>query len=237
MLLWLGLLVSAVFTYLAVRGVDFAGVHEALGESHYWWLAPALGALAIGTAGRALRWQLLFRRETRPPLPRRCRRLVGRHLRQQHPARPRRRGCTRRRAEPTEGHARRGCRDRGDRAALDVLCLLLLLLQSLRGCRRCRGCCPRSFSRSPSLLVSRSLPGCSRARRPAGPCGAAPAGTHSFRRLDARRASRRQPRAGFRRAARLAPLAAALGLTTFSWLWLGLSMWFVLRALQLGLSP
>ena len=69
MLLWAGLFVSAGFTYLAIRGVDFALVRDALAASNYWWLVPALGTLALVVAVRALRWQLLFRRETRPSYP------------------------------------------------------------------------------------------------------------------------------------------------------------------------
>ena len=67
LLLWAGLLISAGFTYFAIRGVDFSLVGDVLARSNYWWLMPAFGALALGIALRALRWQLLFRRETRPP--------------------------------------------------------------------------------------------------------------------------------------------------------------------------
>jgi uncharacterized protein (TIRG00374 family) len=65
---WLGVAISGVFVWLAVRDVDFGEAGRALREASYWLLAPALLALAVGNAIRALRWQSLFERERRPPL-------------------------------------------------------------------------------------------------------------------------------------------------------------------------
>ncbi len=61
-----GIAVSALFTYLAVRHVDFGAFWAALKSIAWWWLAPALAALALGVFLRGLRWRLLFARETRP---------------------------------------------------------------------------------------------------------------------------------------------------------------------------
>jgi uncharacterized membrane protein YbhN (UPF0104 family) len=66
-MVWLGLVVTAVFAYLAVRDVRFADVWHALRASNYWWLVPALFALAIAIFMRALRWRFLFAASTRPP--------------------------------------------------------------------------------------------------------------------------------------------------------------------------
>lgn len=63
---WAGLLVSAVFAYLAVRHVQFGDVWHGLRTSNYWWLLPALVMLAVTVYVRALRWRYLFTRETRP---------------------------------------------------------------------------------------------------------------------------------------------------------------------------
>jgi glycosyltransferase 2 family protein len=60
------LLASALFAYLAVRNVDWSGTADALRKSNYWWLAPALAALAISVAIRVERWRILFRRDQRP---------------------------------------------------------------------------------------------------------------------------------------------------------------------------
>jgi len=67
-LVWGGLVVSALFAYLAVRHVRFREVWDALEASNYWWLVPAFGALVVATVLRAYRWQFLFARETRPPI-------------------------------------------------------------------------------------------------------------------------------------------------------------------------
>ncbi len=62
-----GLACSAVFTYLAVRGVRLSDMWRSLRHSNYWWLLPALGALVLGNLLRGFRWQYLFAAETRPP--------------------------------------------------------------------------------------------------------------------------------------------------------------------------
>jgi uncharacterized protein (TIRG00374 family) len=59
---------TGFFSYLALRGVDFAGVGRALAHSNYGWLVPALGAFGLATLARALRWHALFAPERRPPL-------------------------------------------------------------------------------------------------------------------------------------------------------------------------
>jgi uncharacterized protein (TIRG00374 family) len=59
---------SVVFTFLAVRNVDFAAFREGLTHSNYWWLIPALAVLAVTVALRGLRWRLLFLPGRRPPL-------------------------------------------------------------------------------------------------------------------------------------------------------------------------
>lgn len=67
-LVWLGLAVTAVFAYLAVRDVHFGDVWQALRDSNYWWTLPSLAALALAVFLRAVRWRSLFVRETRPSL-------------------------------------------------------------------------------------------------------------------------------------------------------------------------
>ncbi len=55
-----GIAASAVFGYLAVRGVKFGATRRALGASNAWWLVPSLAALAACVAARVVRWHLLF---------------------------------------------------------------------------------------------------------------------------------------------------------------------------------
>lgn len=65
---WAGILVSALFAYLAVRHVHFRDVWGGLHTSNYVWLVPAFLALAVTVAIRAFRWRLIFRPETRPSM-------------------------------------------------------------------------------------------------------------------------------------------------------------------------
>jgi uncharacterized protein (TIRG00374 family) len=67
-LVWVGLVVSGLLTYLAVRDVRAGAVWVALKEADYPLLLPAAGALAAAVVVRAVRWRLLFRPTSRPPL-------------------------------------------------------------------------------------------------------------------------------------------------------------------------
>ena len=60
-------LLAAVFTYLAVRGVNWHSAWRALERCDAWWLLPAMGAFAAQTVLRAMRWRSLFARGRRPP--------------------------------------------------------------------------------------------------------------------------------------------------------------------------
>jgi uncharacterized protein (TIRG00374 family) len=64
-----GFAVSAVFTYLAVRGTDWERFRRGLASSRYPWLIPAAATLAAGVVLRAARWRLLFPPAARPPFP------------------------------------------------------------------------------------------------------------------------------------------------------------------------
>ena len=63
-----GLAVSILFTYLAVRDVDFDVFWDGLRESNPAWLVPAFLVLALAVLVRSIRWRLLFPPATRPPL-------------------------------------------------------------------------------------------------------------------------------------------------------------------------
>jgi uncharacterized membrane protein YbhN (UPF0104 family) len=65
-LVWIGLAVSAVFTYLALRNVHFREVWAGLRASNYLWVIPSVALVGAGLALRALRWRLLFVAATRP---------------------------------------------------------------------------------------------------------------------------------------------------------------------------
>ena len=60
-------LLAAVFTYLAVRGVNWHKAWRALERCDAWWLVPAMVAFTAQTLMRAMRWRSLFGHEHRPP--------------------------------------------------------------------------------------------------------------------------------------------------------------------------
>jgi uncharacterized protein (TIRG00374 family) len=67
-LIWAVALASTLgFGYLAIRDAHPDEVWDALQEANIWWVVPSFAVLAVSVAVRALRWQLLFQRETRPP--------------------------------------------------------------------------------------------------------------------------------------------------------------------------
>jgi hypothetical protein len=65
-LVWLGLCFSALFAYLAVRGVDAGEVWDALGRCRWWTLVPAFFLMAVANVVRGWRWQLQFAPPARP---------------------------------------------------------------------------------------------------------------------------------------------------------------------------
>lgn len=58
---WVGLVVSAVFLYLAFREIDYTALWTALRETHWLWLVPGLGIYFIGVLVRTWRWQYLLK--------------------------------------------------------------------------------------------------------------------------------------------------------------------------------
>ena len=59
--LWLGLLISGVFLYLALRGLRLQDVWDALRGAKYIWLIPGVIVYFLGVAVRAWRWQYLLK--------------------------------------------------------------------------------------------------------------------------------------------------------------------------------
>ncbi len=53
----IGILISAVFLYLAFRRVDLPEVIAALEQANYWWLLPGIGFMFISLVIRAYRWR------------------------------------------------------------------------------------------------------------------------------------------------------------------------------------
>ncbi len=58
--LWIGLLISALFLYLAFRKVDFGQMWDSLKKANYWYLPPAILILFFSHFLRAFRWRYLL---------------------------------------------------------------------------------------------------------------------------------------------------------------------------------
>jgi glycosyltransferase 2 family protein len=62
-----GLVISALFVWLAVRKISVADVWTGLREANYWWVLPSVVLTLVTTWLKAVRWRLLFDRpETIP---------------------------------------------------------------------------------------------------------------------------------------------------------------------------
>lgn len=67
---WVGVAISIVFLWLALRGLHLRDVWTALRGAHYAWLLPGLAIYFLGVWVRAWRWQVLLAPVQRLPLRR-----------------------------------------------------------------------------------------------------------------------------------------------------------------------
>ncbi|HEX9013729.1 MAG TPA: lysylphosphatidylglycerol synthase transmembrane domain-containing protein, partial [Anaerolineaceae bacterium] len=58
---WVGLLISAVLLYLALRKQNLGQVWDALQTARYWWILPGVTVYFIGVLVRSWRWHYLLR--------------------------------------------------------------------------------------------------------------------------------------------------------------------------------
>ncbi len=58
---WLGLAISAVFVYLALKGLDLAQVWQHMRHARYWWLVPGVAIYFVGVWARTWRWHYMLR--------------------------------------------------------------------------------------------------------------------------------------------------------------------------------
>src|SRR3972149_933239 len=58
---WLGIAISAVFLYLALRGLHLGEVWQAVKTARYIWLLPGIAIYFVGVWARAWRWHYLLR--------------------------------------------------------------------------------------------------------------------------------------------------------------------------------
>ena len=58
---WLGLGISAIFLYLALRGLDLGEVWQHMRTAKYWWLIPGVAIYFFGVWARTWRWHYMLR--------------------------------------------------------------------------------------------------------------------------------------------------------------------------------
>jgi uncharacterized protein (TIRG00374 family) len=58
---WVGVAISAVLLWLALRGLHLDEVWQALTTANLWWLLPGIGVYFVGVWARAWRWHYLLR--------------------------------------------------------------------------------------------------------------------------------------------------------------------------------
>ena len=57
---WVGVLISILFIWLAVRGLKLDEFWEAVKKANYWWLLPGIAVYFVGVWVRAWRWHYLL---------------------------------------------------------------------------------------------------------------------------------------------------------------------------------
>jgi uncharacterized protein (TIRG00374 family) len=57
---WVGVLVSVLFVWLALRGLELDQFWDAVKEANYFWLIPGIGVYFVGVWVRAWRWHYLL---------------------------------------------------------------------------------------------------------------------------------------------------------------------------------
>ena len=58
---WLGLVISLVFVYWAIQGLEWESFWVAVRSAEYWWLIPGVAVYLVGLWARAWRWHYLLR--------------------------------------------------------------------------------------------------------------------------------------------------------------------------------
>ncbi|MEP7357389.1 MAG: lysylphosphatidylglycerol synthase transmembrane domain-containing protein, partial [Anaerolineales bacterium] len=58
---WVGILISVVFLWLALRSLKLSDVWSAFRTANYWWLIPGVAVYFVGVWARAWRWHYLLR--------------------------------------------------------------------------------------------------------------------------------------------------------------------------------
>ncbi len=58
---WLGIVISAVFLYFALRDLNLGDFWSAIKSANYWWIFPGIAVYFVGVWARAWRWHYLLK--------------------------------------------------------------------------------------------------------------------------------------------------------------------------------
>jgi uncharacterized protein (TIRG00374 family) len=58
---WLGVMISAVFLYFALRGLELDRAWLAMRTANYWWIIPGVVVYFFGVWARTWRWHYMLR--------------------------------------------------------------------------------------------------------------------------------------------------------------------------------
>lgn len=58
---WVGITISAIFLYFALKNLQLGAVWDAMRTAKYWWLLPGVAVYFVGVYVRAWRWHYLLR--------------------------------------------------------------------------------------------------------------------------------------------------------------------------------
>lgn len=59
--LWLGVLISVFFLWLALRGLKLGEVLQSIGDANFWWLIPSVATYFVAVWVRTWRWDYMLR--------------------------------------------------------------------------------------------------------------------------------------------------------------------------------
>ena len=58
---WLGVLISVIFVYVALKGLDLQRAWEAMKTANYWWILPGVVVYFFAVWARTWRWHYMLR--------------------------------------------------------------------------------------------------------------------------------------------------------------------------------
>lgn len=67
---WIGVAISAVFLWWALRGLELSDVWQDVQSANYWWLVPGVAVYFVGVWARTWRWDYMLRPLKHIPLGR-----------------------------------------------------------------------------------------------------------------------------------------------------------------------